>query len=146
MKKKIIAQRKIEKARKKEKTKVKKIADKAAKKVYQVSKVINQRRNKKASSSVTSDLQEDLSVIKEDNTQLENTQAFQFDNIENITQLLFVDQLNYDNNNHIITQLAIDLQVILSLDTDNQFFSNHLTHTQKNCHQPKRYGNNWLVN
>ena len=141
-KKEVMAQEKIERTRKREEAKAKKIADKAAKRVHRVSKVTNQRRNRKASSSVTSDLQEDLSVIEEENTQLENTQAFQSDDIEDITQLPPVDQLGYDNDNDIAAQLAVDLQATLTLDTDNQPSSNRPTRTQESRRRPKRYDDN----
>ena len=64
------------KNKKKRENKGKNFADKAAKKVYQVFKVTNQRKNRKALSSIINNLQKNLLVIEEENNQLENTQTF----------------------------------------------------------------------
>ena len=106
--KKVDTQKKIERAEKREENRLKKLAVKTAKKTNQASKITNKKRNKKVRSSIASSL-EDLLMIEEESTQMDNTQACQSDTIED-TWLPSVNQLGYDNNNNnAATQLVSDL-------------------------------------
>lgn len=71
-------------------------------------------------------------MIEKKSIQIDDTQAFQSDIIED-TQLLSVNQLGYNNDNNndsIAAQLASDLQTILAIKSNYQL---SLIHTSSDC-------------